>query len=92
MHGTPSLVTAQEVGLPVEVLTERLHQIHKEIYEKLEISYDIYSNTHTDIHKEVTTNFFLTLNKNGYISQGEAEVYYCEHCKMFLLCRCQQVE
>lgn len=84
MHGTPSLVTAQEVGLPVEVLTERLHQIHKEIYEKLEISYDIYSNTHTDIHKEVTTNFFLTLNKNGYISQGEAEVYYCEHCKMFL--------
>ncbi len=84
MHGTPSLVTAQEVGLPVEVLTERLHQIHKEIYEKLEISYDIYSNTHTDIHKEVTTDFFLTLNKNGYISQGEAEVYYCEHCKMFL--------
>ena len=50
----------------------------------MEISYDIYSNTHTDIHKEVTTNFFLTLNKNGYISQGEAEVYYCEHCKMFL--------
>lgn len=84
MHGTPSLVTAQEVGLPVEVLTEKLHQIHKEIYEKLEISYDIYSNTHTDIHKEVTTDFFLTLNKNGYISQGEAEVYYCEHCKMFL--------
>lgn len=84
MHGTPSLVTAQEVGLPVEILTERLHQIHKEIYEKLEISYDIYSNTHTDIHKEVTTDFFLTLNKNGYISQGEAEVYYCEHCKMFL--------
>ena len=84
MHGTPSLVTAQEVGLPVEVLTERLHQIHKEIYEKLEISYDVYSNTHTDIHKEVTTDFFLTLNKNGYISQGEAEVYYCEHCKMFL--------
>ena len=84
MHGTPSLVTAQEVGLPVEVLTERLHQIHKEIYEKLKISYDIYSNTHTDIHKEVTTDFFLTLNKNGYISQGEAEVYYCEHCKMFL--------
>ncbi|MGN0798641.1 MAG: methionine--tRNA ligase [Christensenellales bacterium] len=84
MHGTPSLVTAQEVGLPVEVLTERLHQIHKEIYEKLEISYDIYSNTHTDIHKDVTTEFFLTLNKNGYISQGEADVYYCEHCNMFL--------
>ncbi len=84
MHGTPSLVTAQEVGLPVEELTEKLHQIHKQIYEKLEISYDIYSNTHTDIHKEVTTDFFLTLNKNGYISQGETDVYYCDHCNMFL--------
>ena len=84
MHGTPSLVTAQEVGLPVEELTEKLHQIHKQIYEKLEISYDIYSNTHTDIHKEVTTDFFLTLNKKGYISQGETDVYYCDHCNMFL--------
>lgn len=84
MHGTPSLVTAQEVGLPVEELTEKLHQIHKKIYEKLEISYDIYSNTHTNIHKEVTTDFFLTLNKNSYISQGETEVYYCDHCNMFL--------
>lgn len=84
MHGTPSLVTAQELGIPVEQLTSNLHEIHKKIYEKLNISYDIYSNTHTETHKKVTTDFFLDLDKNGYITEGEIEMFYCEHCNMFL--------
>ena len=84
MHGTPSLVTAQELGLPVEELTSKLHEVHNQIYKKLNISYDIYSNTHTKTHEEITTNFFLELYKNGYISEGETEMFYCEKDKMFL--------
>lgn len=84
MHGTPSLMTAQELGIPVEVLTEELHKIHKKIYEKLGISYDIYSNTHTKTHEEITDDFFKTLYENGYINEGETEMYYCEKDKMFL--------
>ena len=84
MHGTPSLMTAQELGIPVEVLTEELHKVHKKIYEKLNISYDIYSNTHTKIHEEVTKDFFMELYNNGYIREGEIEMFYCEHDKMFL--------
>ena len=84
MHGTPSLVTAQELNLPVEELTAKLHEIHSIIYKKLGISYDIYSNTHTKTHEEITTQFFLDLYKNGYIKEGETEMFYCESCKMFL--------
>ncbi|NCB48380.1 MAG: methionine--tRNA ligase [Clostridia bacterium] len=84
MHGTPSVVTAQEVGVPVEELTEKLHLVHKKIYEKLGISYDIYSNTHTKTHEKITSEFFLELYKNGFISEGEIEMYYCEKDKMFL--------
>ncbi len=84
MHGTPSVVTANEVGVPVEILTEKLHQVHKKIYEKLDISYDIYSNTHTKIHEEITQDFFLTLYKNNCINENEIEMYYCEKDKMFL--------
>ena len=84
MHGTPSLVTAQELNIPVEDLTGKLHEVHNEIYKKLNISYDIYSNTHTKTHEKITTDFFLELNKNGYISEGEIEMFYCEHDNMFL--------
>ncbi len=84
MHGTPSMVTAQELNIPVEKLTEELHKVHNEIYKKLNISYDIYSNTHTKTHEKVTQDFFIELYKNGYISQGETEMFYCEKDKMFL--------
>lgn len=84
MHGTPSLVTAQELNIPVEELTGKLHEVHNQIYKKLNISYDIYSNTHTKTHEKITTDFFLELNKKGFISEGETEMFYCEHDKMFL--------
>lgn len=84
MHGTPSMVTAQEIGIPVEELTSTLHEVHKKIYNKLGISYDIYSNTHTKTHEEITDEFFKNLYKNGYILEGSASVFYCEHCDTFL--------
>lgn len=84
MHGTPSLITSQEVGIDVVELTHKLHQIHDKIYKKLNISYDIYSNTHTKTHEEVTSDFFMTLYKKNYIKTGETEMFYCEKCKMFL--------
>jgi len=84
MHGTPSLVTAQELNLDVEELTTKLHEVHDKIYKKLNISYDIYSNTHTKTHEKITTDFFLELYKNGYINEGETEMFYCEKDNMFL--------
>ena len=84
MHGTPSLMTAQELNIPVEILTQKLHEVHKKIYQKLNISYDIYSNTHTKIHEEITQEFFTELYKNGFIREGEIEMFYCEKDKMFL--------
>ena len=84
MHGTPSLVTAQELNLDVKELTTKLHEVHDKIYKKLNISYDIYSNTHTETHEKITTDFFLELYKNGYINEGETEMFYCEKDNMFL--------
>ena len=30
-HGTPSVIAAQELGIPVKQLTDRLHAIHKNV-------------------------------------------------------------
>ncbi len=84
MHGTPAMVTAQERNMSVEELTSKLHLIHDKIYKKLGISYDIYSNTHTPTHEQITKDFFLKLLEKGYINIDEIEMFYCEKDKMFL--------
>ncbi len=84
MHGTPAMITAQEKGMKVEDLTAKLHAVHDKIYKKLCISYDIYSHTNTEIHKQVTQDFFMKLYEGGYIKEDEIEMFYCEKDKMFL--------
>ncbi len=84
MHGTPAMVTAAEHNMSVEDLTLKLHGIHDKIYKKLGISYDIYSNTHTPTHEQITKEFFLKLLDQGYIKTDEMEMFYCEEDKMFL--------
>ena len=56
----------------------------KDIAKKLSIDFDIFSGTNTKIHNEVTCDVFNELNKNGYISQEESKMCYCEHDKIAL--------
>ncbi len=84
MHGTPAMITAQERNMSVEDLTAKLHAVHDKIYKKLCISYDIYSHTNTETHKQITQEFFLKLYEGGYIKEDEIEMFYCEKDKMFL--------
>lgn len=83
-HGTPALLTAKQKGVDVHDVVNKYHSVHKAIYKKLNISYDIYSQTTEELHKQVSTEFFNELYKNGYIQENEQRMFYCEHCKMFL--------
>jgi methionyl-tRNA synthetase len=83
-HGTPAMVTASEVGMNVKDLVDMLKVKHKEIYDKLNISYTNYSGTSSPVHSEVTADFFKTLDEKGYIEEKEMEMFYCDNCKMFL--------
>ena len=83
-HGTPALLTAKQKGVDVHEVVNKYHSVHKAIYEKLNISYDIYSQTTEELHKKVSTEFFNELYKKGFIQEQEQRMFYCEHCKMFL--------
>ncbi|MDR0850021.1 MAG: methionine--tRNA ligase [Christensenellaceae bacterium] len=84
MHGTPALITARELNMDVEDMTIKLHHIHDNIYKKLGMSYDMFSHTHTPENKEITQNFFLRLLERGYIKEREMEMFFCNHCNIFL--------
>lgn len=84
-HGTPSVIAAHELGVPIRQLTDRLHDIHRRVYEKLNISYTNYSRTSKQIHHEVTKDFFKEIDAKGtYIHEEEMNMYYCEHDSLFL--------
>ena len=83
-HGTATLISAKELNLTPDELIKKFDNIHRAIYKKLNIDYSINSGTNTKTHSEVTTDFFLKLDENGYISEKEDTMLYCEHDKIAL--------
>ena len=83
-NGTPTEVAALELGKTPKELTDVLYRVHKDIYDWFEISYDNFSRTSSPTHHRTTQEFFLQVNKNGYVSEGVMRLPYCENDRIFL--------
>jgi methionyl-tRNA synthetase len=83
-HGTPSEIAAEAAGVDVRSFCDNLHEKHKKIYEFFDISYDKYSRTSSDIHKQTTQEIFQCIEQNGYISRESAMFYFDEEANRFL--------
>ncbi len=78
-HGTATLISARELGLSPEKLCQKLTELHKKMYDKLNISYSLFSGTHTKFNEDTTIEFYNELDKNGYIEEREDVMLYCEN-------------
>ena len=83
-HGTPALLTAKSLGVPIEDVVDRLHEEHKDIYEFFGISYDNYSLTTSQTHAQITTDFFIKLKEQGFIEREDISQAYCPQEDLFL--------
>ncbi len=83
-YGTPAVVAAKELGIEPKKLVERLHQVHKRIYERLGIDYTNYSRTSNESHRKTAQEFFLTIHKRGFVHKKTASMHFCENDRMFL--------
>ncbi len=84
MHGTPTTYAAEKEGVSPRVVAERFHEINTESFQRLGISYDLYTHTHTTIHERVTQELFLRLLQNGFIDRRTDENPYCPKDSRFL--------
>lgn len=84
MHGTPVAVAAKKQGVTAEELAMKNHKIIKDLFEKWNISYDNYTQTHNPTHIEFVQNFYLDIQKNGFIFEREIESLYCIEDKLYL--------
>ena len=83
-NGTPTEVAALELGITPKELTDVLYRVHRDIYIWFEISYDNFSRTSSPTHHRTTQEFFLEVNKNGFVSEGVMRLPYCEKDRIFL--------
>ncbi len=84
MHGTPTLLRARDEGKePLDVATH-FHRSHKSAYDRLGISYDLYTSTHTDNHNQVAQEIFRGLVSRGYLAEGVQRMPYSVTEKRFL--------
>jgi methionyl-tRNA synthetase len=83
-HGTPITIRAEQEGKTPEEVATRFHNQFVETFQKLGISFDLFTNTNTDNHLKVTQDFFLTLLKKGYIYKDTVLQAWCPQCRRFL--------
>ncbi len=83
-HGTPALVAAEREGVTPAELSERFHRINKEAFDRLGISFDLFTTTHTVLHQRTTQEIFLALLEHGFIQRRTTEGAYCPNHARFL--------
>ena len=83
-HGTPITVEADAEGISPNDVVERYHTQILQVWERLGISWDMYTKTTTLNHYEVVQNFFLKLLENGYLYKETMQSPYCPTDRRFL--------
>jgi methionyl-tRNA synthetase len=83
-HGTPITVRADAEGLtPLEVF-ERFHVRFLETWQRIGISYDLFTHTDTENHHRVAQDIFLACLTNGYLYKEAQNQLYSESEGRFL--------
>lgn len=83
-HGVPITIRAKKEGVTPQDVVDKYHQIIKKSFQDFGITFDIYSRTSSQIHKETAADFFRKLYDNGQFEEKTSEQYYDSQANMFL--------
>ena len=83
-HGTPITIRADQEGVTPKEVVERYHASFLESWEKLGISFDLFTHTETGNHQNVAHDIFNVLHEKGYIYTDNMLLAYCPKCARYL--------
>ncbi len=83
-HGTPVTMSADKLGKPVEEVYKFYHEGFIDLFQKIGITYDLYTTTHSDNHFKVSQSIFLALQKNGYLFKKVEPQWFSPGLNRFL--------
>ncbi len=83
-HGAPITIRAEKEKTTAAAIARKYHEQFIDCWQRLGISWDLYTTTGTQNHAEVTQDIFLTLLKKGYLYRDKVLQAYCPSCGRFL--------
>ena len=83
-HGVPITIKAKNEGVTPQDIVDRYHNIIKDSFAGLGISFDIYSRTTSAMHKETASEFFRRLYDKGEFVEKTSMQLYDEKANQFL--------
>lgn len=83
-HGVPITIKAKNEGVSPQDIVDRYHNIIKKSFEDLGISFDVYSRTTSNTHRETASEFFKTLYEKGEFIEKTSMQLYDEQADQFL--------
>ncbi|PLX04929.1 MAG: methionine--tRNA ligase, partial [Marinilabiliales bacterium] len=83
-HGVPITLKAKQKGCSPQDIVDEYHSINKKAFNDFGISFDIYSRTTSEVHKETASDFFRTLYDKDVFIEKENEQYFDAEANQFL--------
>lgn len=83
-HGTPITIRAKKEGKNPKEISDHYHEEFVKTFNKMNFSYDLYTQTEDSYHKEKVQQLFRKMYDNGYIIEKEEPAPYCPNCNKFL--------
>jgi len=83
-HGIPITIRAKKEGVTPQDIVDKYHEIIKKSFSDLGISFDEYSRTTSENHRETSQDFFKVLYEKGKFTEEISEQYFDEQANEFL--------
>lgn len=83
-HGVPITIKARREGVTPQDIVDRYHNIIKDSFKELGVSFDIYSRTTSDTHNATASEFFRRLYDKGEFVEKTSMQLYDEEAAQFL--------
>jgi methionyl-tRNA synthetase len=75
-HGTPITLRADQEGITPAEVVARYHADFQESWKGLGISWDLFTSTETENHREIAQSFFRRLLEKGYLYEATSLLAY----------------
>ncbi len=83
-HGAAITIRAKKEGITPQEIIDKYHELFKDTFAKIGISFDKYHRTSAALHHETSQDFFQTLYNKGEFVEKTTEQYYDEEARQFL--------
>ena len=84
MHGTPVSIKAQKNNLEPKDFALNNHKQFVKQLKQLNIDFDLYTNTHNNLHEKVTNNIGKLLYERGFLFPKTTKMFYDKVKQVFL--------